>query len=68
MKIYRCVERLVLPRLNRQGEHVEDMEIQAGTVFTAEEGQRDPVRMESTNGLRAVLSRATINKYFEELA
>lgn len=68
MKIYRCAERLVLPRRNRLGEHVEDLEIPVGATFTAEEGQRDPVRLEGTTGLRAVLSRATLEKYFEELA
>lgn len=68
MKIYRCVERLVLPRMNRQGERVADMEIPVGATFTAEEGQRNPVRLEGTTGLRAVLSRGTLEKYFEELA
>lgn len=64
MKIYRCAERLVLPRMNKQGERVADMEIPVGATFTAEEGQHDPVRLEGTTGLRAVLSRATLEKYF----
>lgn len=69
MKIYACKELLRLPRRDKNGNSTgESLEIFPGQVFTAEDGQRNAVRLEGTQGLRISLGRTTLEAYFEELA
>lgn len=68
MKIYKCKERMEIPVVGRSGQRLSAMVIQVGHYFTAEDGQDEPVRLEGTRGARLMVSRATLEKHFEEVA
>lgn len=68
MKIYRCKERLEIPTVDRNGKRRDAIATQVGHYFTAEDDQNEPVRLEGTRGARLMVSRATLEKHFEEIA
>lgn len=67
MKIYRCKEQLCVPVMDRAGQRRNDLEIPVGYYFTAEDDQTEPIRLEGTKGARLRVSRATLEKHFEEV-
>lgn len=69
MKIFRCIQSLSLPRMDRQGNRTgADLQVTPGMVFTVYDDQADVLQLEGLQGLRLNLSRKTVDNYFEEMA
>lgn len=68
MKIYRCRELLQRRICVPGGRSTETVTVEAGQIFTADDGQCDPVRIEGINGQLLAVSRKMLEKYFDELA